>query len=116
VVIPVRLAPDKFGLMSVVDLNSGICYEESREPIARRAWTTQEQLLAQRKLIFTQHNHTMTWSCPHSPLTRAFGGSMHLPFWPGIFNGKEDILRETLNLFALAPDPTALSVGELSDR
>jgi hypothetical protein len=67
IVIPVRLAPRNFGTISFIDLNSGICYAENREPISRRAWTTQEQLLAQRKLIFTKHNHTMTWSCPHSP-------------------------------------------------
>ena len=38
VVIPVRLAPDKFGTISFVDLNSGICYEESGQPISRGAW------------------------------------------------------------------------------
>jgi heterokaryon incompatibility protein (HET) len=37
VVIPVRLAHDKFGTMSLVYLNGGICYEESREQIARKA-------------------------------------------------------------------------------
>jgi hypothetical protein len=117
VVIPVRLAPNKFGTMSLVNLNNGICYAENREPISQRAWTTQEQLLAHRKLIFTQHNHTMTWSCPHSPLARAFGGSMHLPYWPGNFNGREEeFLRETLNLSALAPDPTSLSSVGPSER
>ena len=107
VIIPVRLAPEKFGIMALVNLNDEVCYAEHRELISRRAWTIQEQLLAQRKLTFTQHHHTMTWSCPHSPLARAFGGSMHLPYWPGNFSGKEeDFLRETLNLSALAPNPT----------
>ena len=116
-VIPVRLAPDRFGSMSFVDLNSYICYAEHEEPISRRAWTMQEQLLAQRKLIFTQHNHTMTWSCPHSPPTRRFGGSMHLPYWPGNFSGKEeDYLRETLNISALVPEPTTTSRYDDSDK
>jgi hypothetical protein len=106
VVIPVRLANGKFGSMSLVDLNYGVHYEETGEPISQRAWTTQEQLLAHRKLVFTQHNHTMTWSCPHSPLVRSFGESMHLPYWPGDFDGNgERFLRETLNLSVLAPDP-----------
>lgn len=117
VVIPVRLAPETFGSMSFVDLNSYICYAEHEEPISRRAWTMQEQLLAQRKLIFTQHNHTMTWSCPHSPWTRAYGGAMHLPYWPGNFSGKEeDYLRETMNISALAPDPMIMSADDPADK
>lgn len=42
---------------------------------------------------------------------------MHLPYWPGSFSGrKKDFLRETLNLSALAPDPTGLSTRVPSNR
>ena len=113
VVIPVRLAPGVFGTMTLKIIGNGICYDERREPISSRAWTTQEQLLARRKLMFTSHNRTMTWTCPHSPLTRTFGDSLHLPYWPGHFRGGEEFMRGSLDLSALVPQLTYLGSNNL---
>ncbi|KAF2095515.1 HET-domain-containing protein [Rhizodiscina lignyota] len=72
--IPVRIRPGVFGTMSVNELDAA-CYDEWLEPLAKRAWTMQEQLLAQRTLTFT--THTMMWRC-HAG-TRNFGDSLYFP-------------------------------------
>ena len=72
--IPVRIRPGVFGTMSVNELDAA-CYDERLEPIAKRAWTMQEQILAQRTLTFT--THTMRWRCSHG--TRNFGDSLYFP-------------------------------------
>lgn len=52
--IPVRIRPGVFGMMSANELDAA-SYDERPEPLAKRAWTMQEQLLAQRTLTFTTH-------------------------------------------------------------
>jgi hypothetical protein len=58
--IGARLGPDVFGSMSVNELDAA-CYDERSEPIAKSAWTMQEQTLAPRTVTFA--SHTMIWSC-----------------------------------------------------
>jgi hypothetical protein len=117
VLLPVRLDSERFGTMRLTGSNYKFWYYERSEPISTRGWTAQEQLLAQRKLVFTQYNHTMIWSCPHSPMLRAFGGSMHLPHPPGhLINEEEKYLRETRDPIALSPNPSGLSDGVVTDK
>ena len=72
--IPVRIGPRAFGTMSINELN-GACYDERFEPIAKRAWTMQEQLLSNRTLSFT--THTMMWRCREG--VQNFGNSLYFP-------------------------------------
>ena len=72
--IPVRIRPGHFGTMSVNELDAA-GYDERLEPLAKRAWCLQEQLLAQRTLTFT--TRTMMWRCQAG--TRNFGDSLHFP-------------------------------------
>ncbi|KAK7740015.1 hypothetical protein SLS62_011158 [Diatrype stigma] len=72
--IPARIRPGQFGTMSVNELDAAT-YDERSEPLAKRAWTMQEQLLAQRTLTFA--THTMIWSCKAG--TRNFGDSLYFP-------------------------------------
>ena len=72
--IPVRLGPHIFGSMSINELDAA-CYDERSEPIAKRAWTMQEQVLAPRTVAFA--THTMIWSCKAG--ARAYGDALHFP-------------------------------------
>jgi hypothetical protein len=72
--IPVRVRPGVFGTMSVNELDAA-GYDERLEPVSRRAWTMQEQLLSQRTLTFT--SYTMMWRCCAG--TRNFGDSLYFP-------------------------------------
>jgi hypothetical protein len=47
-----RIQPGVFGIISINELDAA-CYDERFQPLAKRAWTMQEQLLAQRTLTFT---------------------------------------------------------------
>ncbi|KAF2181155.1 HET-domain-containing protein [Zopfia rhizophila CBS 207.26] len=58
--VPFRISPSTFGTMSIQDLDD-VIYDETLEPINRRAWTLQEQLLAQRLVIYS--SHTLQWRC-----------------------------------------------------
>ncbi|KAJ5722929.1 hypothetical protein N7488_000964 [Penicillium malachiteum] len=58
--IPVRFGPGNFGSMSVNELDAAT-YDESFEPISKRAWTAQEQVMSNRVLTFT--TNTMIWRC-----------------------------------------------------
>ncbi|KAF5000636.1 hypothetical protein FDECE_11173 [Fusarium decemcellulare] len=75
VTIPVRIRPGVFGTMCVNELNAAT-YDERSEPIAKRAWTMQEQILAKRTLTFS--SQTMIWSCKAG--TKNFGDSLHFPY------------------------------------
>ncbi|KAJ5611442.1 hypothetical protein N7528_008547 [Penicillium herquei] len=57
--IPVRFGPGNFGSMSVNELDAAT-YDELFEPISKRAWTAQEQVMSNRLLTFT--TNTMIWS------------------------------------------------------
>jgi hypothetical protein len=95
--IPVRIRPGLFGTMSVNELDAA-CYDERLEPLAKRAWTMQEQLLAQRTLTFT--THTMMWRC-HAG-TRNFGDSLYFPLdLDAGYNDEDD--KYSLNLNSLLP-------------
>ncbi|KAJ5116065.1 hypothetical protein N7456_000413 [Penicillium angulare] len=72
--IPARIGPGLFGSMSINALK-GACYDERFEPIAKRGWTLQEQLLSNRSLIF--NSRTMMWRCENS--VRNFGNSLYFP-------------------------------------
>jgi hypothetical protein len=72
--IPVRLQPDVFGTMSVNELDA-VCYDERCEPISKRDWTMQEQLLSNFVLTFT--TRTMMWRCCES--IKDFGDSLYFP-------------------------------------
>lgn len=74
-VMPFRINPDLFGSFSFGKLSTA-SYDERSEPLAKRAWTLQEQLLAQRSVTFT--GHTMLWTCRAG--TRTFGDSFHYPY------------------------------------
>ncbi|KAJ4007525.1 hypothetical protein NW752_010186 [Fusarium irregulare] len=73
--IPFRMKSDLFGSFSFGKL-SAISYNERSEPLAKRAWTLQEQLLAQRSVTFAAH--TMLWTCKAG--TRTFEDSFHYPY------------------------------------
>ncbi|RFU26341.1 hypothetical protein B7463_g9998, partial [Scytalidium lignicola] len=93
--IPVRIRSNIFGTMFVNELDAA-CYDERSEPIARRAWTMQEQLLAQRILTFT--SHTMMWKC-HAGI-RNFGDSLYFPH--DLDSGyNDDNEKYSLNLHSL---------------
>lgn len=72
--IPFRLQSDVFGTMSVNELDA-VCYDERCEPISKRGWTMQEELLSNRVVTFT--NRTMMWRCLES--TKNFGDSLYFP-------------------------------------
>ncbi|CAG7556422.1 unnamed protein product [Fusarium equiseti] len=74
-VIPFRMKSDLFGSFSFGKLSTA-SHDERSEPLAKRAWTLQEQLLAQRSVTFT--SHTMLWTCKAG--TRTFGDSFHYPY------------------------------------
>lgn len=74
--IPFRVRPNVFGSFSFGSLDDG-AYDERAEPLAKRAWTLQEQLLSQRTVTFA--SHTMMWSCKGG--TKTFGDSFHYPFY-----------------------------------
>lgn len=52
--IPFRLSEGQSGTMPVQNLDERE-YEESEEPIHKRAWTLQESMLAHRYLIYSSH-------------------------------------------------------------
>ena len=70
--IPCRLGPNQF---FVVHTQEHIFYHDGSEPISKRAWTFQEQLLPPRLLIYA--SHTLQWRC--RTLTCNLGGSYHSP-------------------------------------
>ncbi|BDD61134.1 hypothetical protein MAP00_006205 [Monascus purpureus] len=72
--IPVRLQPDVFGTMSINDLDA-VCYDEHCEPISKRAWAMQEQLLSNCVLTYT--TRTMMWRCREG--IKNFGNSLYFP-------------------------------------
>ncbi|KIW89594.1 uncharacterized protein Z519_09750 [Cladophialophora bantiana CBS 173.52] len=93
--IPVRIRPGVYGTMSVNELDAA-SYDERLEPLAKRAWTMQEQLLAQRTLTFT--THTMMWRCRAG--TRNFGDSLYFPHdLDAGYNDNDD--KYSLNLHSL---------------
>ena len=70
--LPCRLGPNQF---FVVHTQEHILYNDECEPINKRAWTFQEQLLSPRLLIYA--SHTLQWRC--RTLTCNLGGSYHSP-------------------------------------
>ncbi|KAJ5928311.1 hypothetical protein N7466_007267 [Penicillium verhagenii] len=93
--IPFRMGPDNFGSMSINELNAA-CSEEWNEPIAKRAWPLQEQILSNRTLVFT--TKTMTWKCHDG--AQNFGNSLYFPHYLGNgFNDNDE--KESLNLHSL---------------
>ena len=70
--IPCRLGSNHF---FVVHTQEHIMYDDKSEPINKRAWTFQEQLLSPRLLIYA--SHTLQWGC--RTLTCNLGGSYHSP-------------------------------------
>jgi hypothetical protein len=75
--IPFRLSESQFGTMSVQELDEWE-YKESEEPINKRAWALQENMLAHRYLIYS--SHTLQWRCNSG--VRNFGDSLHLVLYP----------------------------------
>ncbi|KAF2795050.1 HET-domain-containing protein [Melanomma pulvis-pyrius CBS 109.77] len=71
--IPFRIADGTFGTMSLKCVECETEYDESKEPINTRAWTTQEQLMAQRVLSYA--SHTLQWRCKAG--TQNLGDSLH---------------------------------------
>ncbi|PLB42132.1 HET domain-containing protein [Aspergillus candidus] len=72
--IPVRLQPDAFGTMCINELDA-VCYDERLEPISKRGWAMQEQLLSSSVLIFT--SRTIMWRCRGG--IKNFGDSLYFP-------------------------------------
>ncbi|RGP81364.1 beta-hexosaminidase 2 [Fusarium longipes] len=73
--IPFCVKPDVFGSFTIGKLDA-IAYDERSEPLAKRAWTLQEQVLAQRAVIFAKH--TLIWDCKSG--ARTWGDSFHYPY------------------------------------
>ncbi|PWY82694.1 HET-domain-containing protein [Aspergillus eucalypticola CBS 122712] len=72
--IPVRLQPGVFGTIFVNELDA-VCYDERLEPISKRGWTMQEQLLSNCILSFT--TRTIMWRCRAG--IKTFGDSLYFP-------------------------------------
>ena len=70
--IPFRLAGDLFGSMSIQEIDF-VEYDEVLEPINKRAWTLQEQLIPNRCLIYA--SHTLQWRCDAG--VKNLGSSLH---------------------------------------
>jgi hypothetical protein len=98
--LPFRLSESQFGTMSVQELDERE-YEESEEPINKRAWTLQESMLAHRYLIYS--SHTLQWRCNAG--VRNHGNSLHLVH----YSDEEQISRSFYTLNKPASD----SEGEL---
>ncbi|KAM0316327.1 hypothetical protein ACHAPQ_011352 [Fusarium lateritium] len=77
--IPFRIKPGVFGTFSLGMLDDAV-YDERSEPLAERAWTLQEQMLAQRTVTFA--SHTMLWTCNAGTMT--FGDYIHYPYHSGM--------------------------------
>jgi hypothetical protein len=93
--IPFRIDAKVFGTMTINDLDFE-CYDERFEPLSKRAWTLQEQFLAQRRVTFA--TPTMTWSCQAG--TKNFADSLYFPHnLDNGFNGNDS--KYTLNLESL---------------
>ncbi|KGO48966.1 Heterokaryon incompatibility [Penicillium expansum] len=93
--IPFRIGPETFGSMSINELDAA-CYDERFEPIARRAWTLQEQILSNSALVFT--TQTMMWRCRDG--MKNFGNSMYFPHdLDSGFNDNDE--KYSLNLHSL---------------
>lgn len=93
--IPVRIQPGIFGTMSVNELNA-TTYDERSEPLEKRAWAMQEQILAQRTITFA--THTMVWNC--KGCTGNFGDSLYCPHdLDSGYNDNDE--KYTLNLCSL---------------
>ncbi|KAB8264981.1 hypothetical protein BDV32DRAFT_145016 [Aspergillus pseudonomiae] len=97
--IPFRIKPNIFGRMSINKLDAA-CYDERLEPIAKRAWTMQEQLLSNRTLTFT--TRTMMWTC-HEGI-KNFANSLYFPHdLDAGYNANDE--KYSLNLHSLLLDP-----------
>ncbi|ERF69010.1 hypothetical protein EPUS_06697 [Endocarpon pusillum Z07020] len=70
--IPFRLAGDRFGSMSIQEFEF-VEYDERSEPINKRAWTLQEQIIPNRCLIYA--SHTLQWRCDAG--VKNLGNSLH---------------------------------------
>lgn len=92
--IPVRIGPGTFGTMFVNKIDAA-CYDERKEPIAKRAWTMQEQLLAQRTLTFT--SRTVMWRCNAG--VQNYDNSLFIPY--KVAPGNVDNVKYSLNLSTL---------------
>ncbi|KAF4435882.1 HET-domain-containing protein [Fusarium austroafricanum] len=94
--VPFRIQPGLFGTMCVNEL-AAVTYEERSEPLAKRAWTLQEQLLAPRTLTFA--THTMIWCCKAG--AKNFGDSLYFPREEGRMAGPLVNTDHDLNLNSL---------------
>lgn len=68
--IPCRLGQKQFASVSIQEHEQ---YDDLREPVNKRAWILQEQLLSPRLLIYA--SHTLQWQC--RTLTCNMGDSYH---------------------------------------
>jgi hypothetical protein len=66
------LSQDKFSIISIQEHEQ---YDDLKEPVNKRAWTLQEQLLSPRLLTYA--SHTLQWQC--STTTCNLGDSYHSP-------------------------------------
>ncbi|KAJ6008144.1 hypothetical protein N7540_012120 [Penicillium herquei] len=106
--IPVRSGPESFGSMSVNELDAAT-YDESFEPISKRAWTVQEQVMSNRVLTFT--TNTMMWRCNEG--SKNFDNSLFFPNYLGCGHNEFDE-KYSLNLFspALSEDEACANKDE----
>ncbi|KAF2802150.1 HET-domain-containing protein, partial [Mytilinidion resinicola] len=74
--IPFRVGTNLFGTVSFSTMKE-IAHEESLEPINRRCWTLQEQILSTRSLYFA--SHTLQWRCSQGE--RNLSDSLHVTRW-----------------------------------
>jgi Heterokaryon incompatibility protein (HET) len=112
--IPFRPSESQFGTMSLDELDA-MEYDESLEPINKRAWTLQESMLAHRYLIYS--SHTLQWRCKAD--VRNLGNSLHF------VSHSEETIQSSHSLYLLnkpASDPESelkrwiRLVGIYSDR
>ena len=73
--IPFSTGNDCFGTIYLCCVPCELEHQEDAEPINKRAWALQEQLLPSRQLIFS--SHTLQWRCHSSLGIRNLGNSSH---------------------------------------
>jgi hypothetical protein len=59
--LPFRLAPGCFGTVHLRCSQCSTHHNDGHEPVNKRAWTLQEQILAQRLLVYS--SQTLRWRC-----------------------------------------------------
>ncbi|KAF2677047.1 HET-domain-containing protein [Lentithecium fluviatile CBS 122367] len=73
IAVPFRIASGDFGTVRLQCFKCHMFHDDANEPINKRAWTLQEQALAQRLLVYS--SQTLRWCCRTG--SSNLGSSLH---------------------------------------